>query len=206
MNDQIDAFFSHHVPEFTAALDALDRKIDPDALPDSDQILEDLTQAINDSLNVCNKLETELQADDPACLQRCSAAISRGDLALVRKELVVCSASWTNPVVIRATPFYSRRFTKALPNLVELGGYLDRYFLNTTLGRTVPARMWSARRFLIEELDRRRGKVSVMNVACGSCREFLGGFEPSQSRKPHSAASTTTRKRSISPSPRLNPH
>src|SRR4029077_9108475 len=58
-----------------------------------------------------------------------------------------------------------------------------RYFLNTTLGRAVPARMWAVRRFLMEELSSRRGKVALMNVACGSCPEFLGGFEPNAARE-----------------------
>jgi extracellular factor (EF) 3-hydroxypalmitic acid methyl ester biosynthesis protein len=55
--------------------------------------------------------------------------------------------------------------------------------LNTTLGRAVPARMWEARRFLMEELGRRHGQVAVMDVACGGCREYLGGFESSPDRQ-----------------------
>jgi extracellular factor (EF) 3-hydroxypalmitic acid methyl ester biosynthesis protein len=57
-----------------------------------------------------------------------------------------------------------------------LGGYLDRYFLGTTLGRAVCARMWSLRRFLLEEIARRGGTIKILNVACGACREFSGGL------------------------------
>jgi extracellular factor (EF) 3-hydroxypalmitic acid methyl ester biosynthesis protein len=62
------------------------------------------------------------------------------------------------------------------PKSAGLGGYLDRYLLNSTLARAVLARMWSAREFLQQEVARRRGSVSIMNVACGACREYLGGF------------------------------
>jgi hypothetical protein len=57
-----------------------------------------------------------------------------------------------------------------------LGGYLDRYFMNTQLGKAVKARLALARKFLLEELDRRHGDVAVLNVACGPCREYLGGI------------------------------
>jgi extracellular factor (EF) 3-hydroxypalmitic acid methyl ester biosynthesis protein len=182
MNDKIAAFFSHHVPEFIAALDALDRKVDPDALPDSDQILEDLTQTINDSLHVCAKLETELQSQDPALLK---------DVQRQYREAIWpwFGKSWCMQRALdkpRGYPGDAVLLTAIYEGIAKsrgLGGYLDRYFLNTTLGRAVPARMWAARRFLIEELDRRRGKVTVMNVACGSCREFSGGFESSPARE-----------------------
>jgi extracellular factor (EF) 3-hydroxypalmitic acid methyl ester biosynthesis protein len=69
---------------------------------------------------------------------------------------------------------------EGVPKSRGLGGYLDRYFLNTTLGRAVPARLRLARRFLLDELARRSGKVSVLNVACGPCREYLGGLGPTR--------------------------
>ncbi len=64
-----------------------------------------------------------------------------------------------------------------LPKSPGIGGYLDLYFLNTQLGRAVPARLRAAREFLIQELERRGGEVSVLNVACGPCREYTEDFE-----------------------------
>jgi hypothetical protein len=63
-----------------------------------------------------------------------------------------------------------------VPKSRGIGGYVDLYFLNSILGRAVPARLQAARRFLVEELARRRGDVSILNVACGPCREYVGGL------------------------------
>ena len=81
---------------------------------------------------------------------------------------------------------------------IGFGGYVDRYLLNLTLGRAVPARMWDARRFLMEEISRRRGRVAILNVACGCCREYRGGFETSPER-----TTTHDRRRQRSGSARL---
>src|ERR1700761_2917611 len=53
----------------SAALDAFDRAIDPDSLPDSDQMVEDLTPCINDSLHVCNALDAHLKTENPVLLK-----------------------------------------------------------------------------------------------------------------------------------------
>ena len=57
-----------------------------------------------------------------------------------------------------------------------LGGYLDRFWLNLTLARAVFGRMLSLRKFLVEEFAARQGKIAVMDVACGACREFTEDF------------------------------
>ncbi|MBN2577672.1 MAG: class I SAM-dependent methyltransferase [Pirellulales bacterium] len=62
------------------------------------------------------------------------------------------------------------------PKSRGLGGYLDLYFLNTTLGWAVKTRLQAVRRFLIEEVSHRRGNVSILNVACGPCREYREGL------------------------------
>jgi SAM-dependent methyltransferase len=56
------------------------------------------------------------------------------------------------------------------------GGYLDFRLLDLTLGHAVPARLRIAREFLIAELSSRRGDVSILDVACGPCREYLHGL------------------------------
>lgn len=182
MSEPVPAFFSDHVPRFTAALDAFDRSIDAESLPDSDQMVEDLTQCINDSLHVCTALENQLKAENPVLLK---------DVQRRYREAIWpwFGKSWFMQRALdkpRGYPGDAMILTAIYEGVAKsrgLGGYLDRYFLNTTLGRAVPARMWAVRRFLIEELGSRRGKVSLMNVACGSCREYLGGFEPSTGRE-----------------------
>ncbi len=53
-----------------------------------------------------------------------------------------------------------------------IGGYLDLYFLNTELGKGVPARMQCVTEFLVEEMELRSGDISILDVACGPCEEF----------------------------------
>jgi hypothetical protein len=71
------------------------------------------------------------------------------------------------------TAIYNRQ-----PKSKGFGGYLDRYFLNTTLGRAVPARMRAVRQFLLNELEYRKDAVSILNVASGPCREYTEQFFP----------------------------
>ncbi|HTQ40886.1 MAG TPA: class I SAM-dependent methyltransferase [Pirellulales bacterium] len=182
MDSKIGAFFSDHVSQFTQELEAFDRQIDSEALPHSDQIVEDLTNCINRSLAVCAEFEKQFSTEDPLLLKDVQRRYREAIWPWFGKSWCMQRAL-TKP---RGYPGDAVLLTAIYDGVAKsrgLGGYLDRYFLNTTLGRAVPARMWEARRFLMEELERRRGRVDVMNVACGSCREYLGGFEPSVERE-----------------------
>ena len=182
MNAEVTAFFSEHVPKFTQALEDFDRRIDPESLPISDLIVDDLTKCINDSLHVCAQLEEQLQTEDPIVLKEVQRRYREAIWPWFGK-------SWCMQRALdkpRGYPGDAVLLTAIYEGIAKsrgLGGYLDRYFLSTTLGRAVPARMWEARRFLMEELARRTGQVTVMDVACGSCREYLGGFDPSPDRQ-----------------------
>jgi extracellular factor (EF) 3-hydroxypalmitic acid methyl ester biosynthesis protein len=182
MDCKIAAFFNQHVPEFTQRLEAFDRQIGPESLPHSDQIVEDLTHCINRSLAVCAELEQQLAAEDTSVVKDTQRRYREAIWPWFGKSWCMQRAL-TKP---RGYPGDAVLLTAIYEGVAKsrgLGGYLDRYFLNTTLGRAVPARMWEARRFLMEELDQRRGRVHVMDVACGSCREYLGGFESSAERE-----------------------
>ena len=63
-----------------------------------------------------------------------------------------------------------------VPKAKGLGGYLDRFWLNLTLAKAVFGRMLSLRKFLNEEFATRHGKIAVLDVACGACREFTEDF------------------------------
>jgi extracellular factor (EF) 3-hydroxypalmitic acid methyl ester biosynthesis protein len=182
MDPRIADFFSAHVPKFTQQLEAFDREIDPESLPHSDHIIEELTNCINSSLAVCADLERQLETEDPLVLKDVQRRYREAIWPWFGKSWCMQRAL-TKP---RGYPGDAMLLTVIYEGVAKssgLGGYLDRYFLNTTLGRAVPARMWEARRFLMDELGHRRGRVHVMDVACGGCREYLGGFEPSAERE-----------------------
>jgi extracellular factor (EF) 3-hydroxypalmitic acid methyl ester biosynthesis protein len=181
MNSHIAQFFADHVPKFTQELDQIDRKVDPAEQPLSESILDELTACVNDSLQVCRELEAQLSDEDPLVMKDAQARYREAILPWMGKSWIF-HRSFTKP---RGYPGDYQLLTAIYEGVAKsngFGGYVDRFLLNLTLGRAVPARMWDARRFLMEEISRRRGRVAILNVACGCCREYRGGFETSPER------------------------
>ena len=181
MKSQIADFFSQHVPELVAALAQIRNHIPADDPPDCDDVLDELTACMSNSLHACAALEAQLQDADPIAIKDVQARY-RAAIAPLLTESWVFNRSFTKP---RGYPGDYQLLTaiyNGVPKSFGFGGYVDRYLLNFTLARAVVARMRSARRFLMDELARRRGRVAILNVASGACREYLGGFEPSADR------------------------
>ena len=179
MEPEITRFFSEQVPVLIRALDGFDRRINPEATPESALIVDELTRSINSSLANCAELEAWLAVTDPRMLKEVQTGYREAIWPWFGKSWFMNQAL-NKP---RGYPGDYQMLTAiydGVPKLRGLGGYLDRYFLNTALGRAVPARLRLARRFLLDELARRSGKVSVLNVACGPCREYLGGLGPTR--------------------------
>jgi extracellular factor (EF) 3-hydroxypalmitic acid methyl ester biosynthesis protein len=182
MKSEVADFFSEHVPQLVEALEQIRSRIPADAPPDCDDLLDELTTCMNGSLHACAALEMQLQDSDPVALKDLQARY-RAAIAPVLNDSWVFNRSFTKP---RGYPGDYQLLTaiyNGVPKSLGFGGYFDRYLLNFTLARAVVARMWSARRFLMDELARRRGRVAILNVASGACREYLGGFEPATDRE-----------------------
>ncbi|MCX7794467.1 MAG: class I SAM-dependent methyltransferase [Thermodesulfovibrionales bacterium] len=62
---------------------------------------------------------------------------------------------------------------KNIPLSIGIGYYLDLYLLNSPLGKAVRNRIKMLEEMLRQELQNRKGG-SVLNIACGSCRELMG--------------------------------
>ena len=179
MDSEISRFFTDHVPRFTQCLEDFDRHIDRQAEPVSDVLVAELTSAINGSLANCAELETRLASADPKVLKEVQARYREAIWPWFGQ-------SWFMNHALSKPRGYAGDYQMltaiydAAPKSRGLGGYLDRYFLNTTLARAVTSRLQLAREFLQAELARRTGDVAVLNVACGPCREFHGGLEPAR--------------------------
>jgi extracellular factor (EF) 3-hydroxypalmitic acid methyl ester biosynthesis protein len=175
MEQAISRFFTEHVSRFTQALEDFDRHIDRQAEADSDAIVAELTRSINASLADCTALEAQLAGSDPKILK---------DAQSRYREAIWpwFGLSWFMNHALskpRGYPGDYHMLTsiyEARPKSRGLGGYLDRYFLNTQLGRAVVGRLRLAREFLLAEVARHDGDFAVLNVACGPCREYLGGL------------------------------
>jgi extracellular factor (EF) 3-hydroxypalmitic acid methyl ester biosynthesis protein len=179
MNPSIDRFFAEHVPRFTQALEEFDRHIDRDAAPDSDALVSELTHSINTSLADCAELEAQLKSAEPQVLKEIQTRYREAIWPWLGQSWFMNHAL-SKPRGYAGDYQMLNAIYDAVPRSKGLGGYLDRYFLNTALGRAVPARLRLARSFLLNELARRHGDVAVLNVACGPCREYLGGLGPAR--------------------------
>jgi hypothetical protein len=180
MNARVKTFLDEDVPGFTQSLEEFSRKVDPGAEPESEALVAELTRRIDASLARCALLEAELAGASSSLKdvqRRFREAIAPwfGQSWFMRRALAKPRGYPGDYELLSA--IYDR-----VPRSRGLGGYLDRYFLNTSLGRAVPARMRSLRAFLLSELERRQGDVSILNVACGSCREYVESFHPTNHR------------------------
>jgi len=177
----VEVFFAEHVARFTQALARFDEQFPADAVATSDEVVQQLTDCINEVLSQCNKLEAQLK-DDAELLKQTQVRFREAIRPWFEKSWCMQRA-FTKPRGYPGdyellTAIYNRQ-----PKSLGLGAYLDRYFLGTTLGQAVPARMRSAREFLLQEIGRRDGKVTILNVACGACREYTEGFESAADRE-----------------------
>lgn len=175
MRAEVDRFFSYDVAAFTKKLAELDRKIDPSTIAMKDELFDDLLQSICATLRACQRLEREIDGDTSLVKEvqnRFRSEIAPWfDRSWFMHRAKVKPRGYPGDHALLSA-IYDRQ-----PKSVGLGGYLDIYFLNTTLGRAVVNRMQAARRFLISEFSRRRSNVEVWNVACGPCREYAGGVD-----------------------------
>jgi SAM-dependent methyltransferase len=177
MQSEIDRFFAQDVQSLVRSMEDLDARIPANALPIHDDLLEELTAAINASLAACARLESRFleTGNSPAALKEVQARYREAIWPLISKSWCM-NRSIAKPRGYPGdyqllTVIYNRK-----PVSTGLGGYLDRYWQNLTLARAVVGRMLALRGFLVEELPRRQGKTSVLNVACGACREYTDEF------------------------------
>jgi extracellular factor (EF) 3-hydroxypalmitic acid methyl ester biosynthesis protein len=175
MSSPIDRFFSETVPKFTQQLEDFDRRIDADAEPTDDALLAEISQAIYASLRDCCDLEAQLEGEDPVVIKELQARYRDAIWPWMSKGWCI-NRSITKP---RGYPGDYQMLTAIyddVPKAKGLGGYLDRFWLNLTLAKAVFGRMLSLRKFLNEEFATRHGKIAVLDVACGACREFTEEF------------------------------
>lgn len=180
MRSSLEQMFQKDVPDFTKALEKLDTQLGPDAIPPAaftrgNPILDELTNAIQTSVLACHDVEAELGLGTP-------------ELAKAQARFREVIAPWFNKSWFmhrglskpRGYPGDYELLTgiyEARARSTGLGGYLDLYFLDTDLARAVVGRAASVKEFLTAEADRRSGDISVVNVACGPCREFINGLD-----------------------------
>jgi extracellular factor (EF) 3-hydroxypalmitic acid methyl ester biosynthesis protein len=171
----VKKFFDEDVSAFVNVLERLDSRLGPNAEPRKDDHYHTTLDAFEKSCEACRRMETLLE-NDPERLKEVKSQFRE----------VVCpwlDRSWyfkrarTKP---RGYPGDGELLSAIYDNVPRgrgLVGYLDLFFLNTTLACAVRERLRCAKTFLVGELERRHGDVSILNVACGPIREYEGGLE-----------------------------
>lgn len=170
----IEEFFATYVADLTRVLSQLESAIDPNAEPAEPKILAELISAIDRCELACGELARTLEADTPLLRQtqtRFRAAIEPWfSLSWYMRHALAKPRGYAGDYQM-LTSIYEAR-----PKSLGLGGYIDRYFLQTELGKAVKNRLLMARQFLIDELLVRR-QMTVLDVASGPGREYTGPFE-----------------------------
>jgi extracellular factor (EF) 3-hydroxypalmitic acid methyl ester biosynthesis protein len=180
MQNLIDDFLSGPVASFTLSLEQLAREAATHDEPTSDELTDLLTQAVHTVLAACARLERRL--DDPALVRQVQVRFRAAIWPWFGQSWFM-ERALTKP---RGYPGDHEMLTAIYNGAIRsqgLGGYLDRYFLGTTLAGAVRGRMRALRRFLLAELNSRQGDVTVLNVACGPCREYTENFQPLNHRQ-----------------------
>ena len=168
-------FQAEHVQPFTRQLAELEREVEGHEIPYSKPHLERVNAAIDEMRAACARLEPQL-GDDADALREAQGAF-RQAIAPWFDQSYLMERSKTKPKgypgdYIMLLSMYDRE-----PKSSGLGGYLDVHFIECELAYAVRGRMRAAKEFLAQELSRRTGKVSVLDIACGPCREYVGGID-----------------------------
>ncbi len=162
--------------------DSFDKKIDiymdklrdfearcskPDA--NEERLLEEIT-LLNDSiLEACVQFEQEVK--DPLTIKKAQVYFREKTNPILSKSPGI-NRTRTWPQGQQGDFMTLEMAYKNRPTSDGIGYYLDKYLLSSDLGVGARERLEKMRELLKEELKSRRGP-SVLNVACGSCREVF---------------------------------
>ena len=169
----LDQYFGDSVQTFTQELKALQRRA-RGHVPQLDICLSEITESIQQQSRHC--LAVEDQLTDPEQVRSLQALFQIAIEPWFSQSWFMQRArskprGYPGDFVL-LNGIYNRK-----PKSQGLGGYLDLYFLESDLGRAVPARMAALRNFLNRQMANSTGPLRIMNVACGPCREYLTGLQ-----------------------------
>jgi extracellular factor (EF) 3-hydroxypalmitic acid methyl ester biosynthesis protein len=180
MQSHIERFFATHVMDFRRKLAEFEDRLEGDEAPFNDHAVAELSRCITDSLDVCAQLERRL-VDEPEMLKGVQARYREAIWPWFSKSWFI-SRSFTKPRGYPGDYELLNSIYDRDPKSSGFGGYLDRYILDSTLGRAVVARLRAAREFLTSEVASRGGTARILNVACGPGREYINDFLAAEAR------------------------
>jgi extracellular factor (EF) 3-hydroxypalmitic acid methyl ester biosynthesis protein len=135
----------------------------------SEEILKSIQFAFDDVLSACGDFEQEVKDQDIIRDARIRFREKTNSL-LSKGYLVNRSRTW--PLGYQGDYKMLESIYRNTPLSEGIGYYLDLYFLNASLAIGVKNRLKKLKEVLSEELSK-RNHLSVLNIACGSCREVF---------------------------------
>jgi extracellular factor (EF) 3-hydroxypalmitic acid methyl ester biosynthesis protein len=174
MKSLVDRFFAEPVPRFIDEMQSLEESTSADASPAFDATLDRVTKAIIASEDACRDLEQRIQGDGPL-LQEARQRF-RDEIAPWFDQSWFMNRGKNKPRGYPGDYLLLSGIYDNKPKGTGLGGYLDLFFLNTTLAVAVRERLSSVRRFLLREVRDQPKRQQILNVACGPCREYSHGW------------------------------
>lgn len=168
---EIDRFFAQEVASFTAALAEIERQIPPDATPEkNDAIHRRLLEAFEASQAACGAFEKQ-HRDQPDVIRQAQKRFLAETDPWFKQSWIGERARTKPHGFVGDYDMLIKLYDQKTPAL-GLGGYIDLCIQDLPLARAVRTRLAAARKFLLEEIDARRGPVRVLDVASGPCREY----------------------------------
>lgn len=140
---------------------------DPEANPD--MLYKEVTMAISDVIESCEGFESEVK--DEKIIRDARIRFHEKTHPILSKSYCINRARvWPQG---QQGDYKSLEYAyKNSPLSKGIGYYLDLYLLNRDLAHAVRNRIKKLEDILKEELLKRQ-KLSVLNIACGSCREVV---------------------------------
>ena len=169
---KLDGKYVKHLDDvtelFNRQLEEIEKKcFDPKA--DTDRILNEITMAISEVLDACAEFEREVKDKD--IIRDARVRFREKTNPILSKSFLINRArTWPQG---QQGDYKTLEYAyKNTPLSEGIGYYLDLYLLNADLGPAVRNRIKKLEDLLRDEISMRQ-KPSVLNIACGSCREVF---------------------------------
>ncbi|MDP2753697.1 MAG: PilZ domain-containing protein, partial [Nitrospirota bacterium] len=169
---QLDRKHVKHLDEETALFNKQLEEIEKRCLnpeENTDRLLNDITVAISDVLRACEEFEREVQDKD--IIRDARVRFHRKTNPILSKSYCINRAR-TWPQGYQGDYKTMEIIYKNMPLSENIGYFLDLYSLNLSLSIGVRNRIKKLEEILREEISVRK-QPSVLNIACGSCREVF---------------------------------
>ena len=154
---------------FMKRLQEIDHKCNSSTDADPDMIYKEVTSAITDVLDSCEEFENEV-SDEKIIRDARVRFHAKTNHILSKSYCINRARTW--PQGYQGDYKTLEYAYKNTPLSKGIGYYLDLYILNRDLGDAVRNRLKKLEEILKEELLKRQ-RLSVLNIACGSCREVV---------------------------------